>query len=485
MLFTRFFLFCAASFFFSFHLFANTLSHSVSMDSWFSEFKRNASPSELYQFVHSLPKGGDLHHHLSGSGYGQWWYDIASSAEKNGGYTYYTRVSDNGCTAFGDNAFDFETPQFLFHTIAQPTWQGLTQCQQKEYVALAKLDHNQRLGFINSIQLDKPHEGRDEFFERHWQRLNELTANPVLMAKILLLNMQAYQKEHLYYLETQVNIRNKMYPDGSLYTPEDALAVFTDMLNSAEAKATGVTVRFQYALVRFTPNTDEQLKWIYAFVDQHRDWYVGINLVGREDDPKGHPTRFKKVLRQLRAQYPKINLAFHAGESESPNENIKDTLLLGVDRIGHGINLLSDDDTYLLMRNNRYLIETNLISNLKLEYIERFSEHPFPQYLRTGVPTALSTDDKGMWNSSLTDEYYVAVTQFNLSWTELRQLSENSLAYSFLQPNDKAQHLQKLSDALDIFERNSVMQRGTKTKPRYSPFICQFEPVLCTERNSQ
>merc|ERR1712025_519638 len=110
------------------------------------------------------------------------------------------------------------------------------------------------------------------------------------------------------------------------------------------------------------------------------------------------------------------------------------------------------------MRNNRYLIETNLISNLKLEYIERFSEHPFPQYLRTGVPTALSTDDKGMWNSSLTDEYYVAVTQFNLSWTELRQLSENSLAYSFLQPNDKAQHLQKLSDALDIFERNSVMQ---------------------------
>ena len=101
------------------------------------------------------------------------------------------------------------------------------------------------------------------------------------------------------------------------------------------------------------------------------------------------------------------------------------------------------------------------------------------------MPTALSTDDKGMWNSSLTDEYYVAVTQFNLSWTELRQLSENSLAYSFLQPNDKAQHLQKLSDALDIFERNSVMQRGTKTKPRYSPFICQFEPVLCTERNSQ
>ncbi len=31
-------------------------------------------------------------------------------------------------------------------------------------------------------------------------------------------------------------------------------------------------------------------------------------------------------------------------------------------RIGHGINLLSDPDTLLLLRNNRFLVEINLIS---------------------------------------------------------------------------------------------------------------------------
>jgi len=58
---------------------------------------------------------------------------------------------------------------------------------------------------------------------------------------------------------------------------------------------------------------------------------------------------------------------------------------LGADRIGHGVNLLGDPQTLLLMRHNHYLIEINLISNLLLEYIDDFKEHPFPEYLRTGL----------------------------------------------------------------------------------------------------
>jgi adenosine deaminase CECR1 len=42
---------------------------------------------------------------------------------------------------------------------------------------------------------------------------------------------------------------------------------------------------------------------------------------------------------------------------------VRDTLLLGATRIGHALNLTSDPDTLLLMRNNGYLIETSLISN--------------------------------------------------------------------------------------------------------------------------
>ena len=37
----------------------------------------------------------------------------------------------------------------------------------------------------------------------------------------------------------------------------------------------------------------------------------------------------------------------------------------------------------------------------------------------------------------MTDEYFTAVTTFNLSWDELVSMGRNSLAYSFVQPDVK------------------------------------------------
>ena len=78
--------------------------------------------------------------------------------------------------------------------------------------------------------------------------------------------------------------------------------------------------------------------------------------------------------------------------------------------------------------------------------------HPFPEYLRTGIPVCLNTDDRGMWDSNLTDEYYTAVTTFNLSWDELVQLGRNSLAFSFAQPDVKAKLLADYEKAVAAFE---------------------------------
>ncbi|MEC9261563.1 MAG: hypothetical protein VYD53_09510, partial [Pseudomonadota bacterium] len=47
---------------------------SADMNTWFREFKQSASDQALYKLLWSLPKGGDLHHHLSGAGYSEWWY---------------------------------------------------------------------------------------------------------------------------------------------------------------------------------------------------------------------------------------------------------------------------------------------------------------------------------------------------------------------------------------------------------------------------
>lgn len=454
---------------------------SADMNAWFREFKQSASDQDLYKLLWSLPKGGDLHHHLSGAGYSEWWYDIATRPEQNGGYRYYTKTRLLQCRGYGTNEYGPNPQNLLFRTIQASTYAALSDCEKQEYELLSELDENTRLAWFNSIRLDEAHEGRNEFFERHWQRLNELTSNPHIGAHILLKNMQAFAAEGLQYLETQVNVDRSITPQGELMSPAASLKVYTDMLTSEAARKTGVTVRFQYALLRFLPHAEDHLRWMYDFVDQHRDLYVGVNMVGREDNDKGHPLRFLPVLRELRRQYPAIKLAIHAGEVDEPNQHVKDTLLLGAQRIGHGLNTITDPDTLLLMRHGPYLIEINLISNRLLDYTEDYAGHPFPEYLRTDIPVALTTDDRGMWDSTLTDEYYVAVKEFNLSWQELTGLARQSLKHSFLAEDDKQAALTTYEQRLRQFAE-ALARDGVSSLPQAAPkrrFICDYQPTLC------
>ena len=137
----------------------------------------------------------------------------------------------------------------------------------------------------------------------------------------------------------------------------------------------------------------------------------------------------------------------------------------------------------LLMRHGPYLVEINLVSNLLLEYVSDYADHPFPEYLRTSIPVALSTDDRGMWDSTLTDEFYVAVTEFNLSWDELKTLHTNSIQYAFVEASEKQRMLADLAGDLKKFERR-MLRGGVEAlkdvKPQHRGFLCrQYE--LCGE----
>jgi adenosine deaminase CECR1 len=173
--------------------------------------------------------------------------------------------------------------------------------------------------------------------------------------------------------------------------------------------------------------------------------------VGREDNDKGHPLRFLETFREMRRRYPRIGLAIHGGEVDEPNHHVRDTLLLGADRIGHGTNLVTDPETLLLMRTGKFAVEMSLVSNRLLGYAEDLSLHPFPELLRLGIPVCLSTDDRGMWDSNMTDEWFEAVTRFNLSWEEVVELGRNSLEFAFVPADVKATLLEQYERDLAAF----------------------------------
>ncbi len=442
---------------------------------WFEDVKATATPAQMYRFLYALPKGGDLHNHLTGAVRSEWFWDAAVAQEARG-YVYYTRVRIGNCAPYGHDEFGAARALLLFKNIQSVSFEKLGACGKAEFKRLQDLDSREKEAWLNSMRLDQPYEGRNEFFDAIWDRINDLLLNPYLICDILLRNMQAFGQEGVVYLETQQGVEGAVKADGSPYSNDEVVALYRQLLASPQAKATGVEVRFQNALLRFTPNAEQHLRELYAITDRYRDLYVGVNMVGREDNQKGYPLRFLPVLRELRHKYPDINLSIHAGEVDEPDYHIRDTLLLGAQRIGHGVNLISDPDTLVKMRYGPYLVEINLISNLLLEYVGDYSQHPFPEYLRIGVPVALSTDDRGMWDSNMSDEFYVAVKEFNLSWEEIVKLGRNSLQYSFVDEPTKQKLLANYDKRIAAFAQ-SFQKKGWSAlegvKPVSYGFLCR------------
>ena len=77
------------------------------------------------------------------------------------------------------------------------------------------------------------------------------------------------------------------------------------------------------------------------------------------------------------------------------------------------------------------LVEINLTSSDAILGITG-DRHPIRAYLKYNVPVALSTDDEGVARIDLTHEYQRAVETYKLTYNDLKYLSRNALAYSFL-----------------------------------------------------
>ncbi len=411
----------------------------------FDALRRAATPAQLYTLLYALPKGGDLHNHLGGSDIPEWLWEVLTNPATNGGDTFYTRVRlPVQPDALGAGV--------AFRTIRRHTYLQLSPAARAEYVPLTELTAEERRAWCDAFRLDAPGEGRREFFDGLWVRRGDIGLSLPVRLELLARNIKAFAAEGVRYVETQIGTDRMYANDGQPVPLERIVAETRALLARADIVATGLTVRFQETVVRFLPNAETRLAEAFALVDAHRDLWVGINLAGIEENNRGHPSRFLPVFRQLRARYPTLALSIHAGEMDARDSHIRETLLLGASRIGHGLNLIHDPDTLLLLQQGRrVLVEVALVSNRLLEYVPDLARHPFPEYLRTGLPVCLNTDDRGMWDSNLTDEYYTAVTTFNLSWDELVALGRNSLQHAFAPPELKRRLLEDYEARLAAF----------------------------------
>lgn len=407
-----------------------TVLQAQDFDARFEAIRKTATPREMYAFFYDMPKGGDIHHHMSLSFRADEWLQAATASPRG----YATRVKLSACE--GE-----EAPPLRWRVASKASVNAMSACLQGDFQPLAELNGEQRTAFISALTIDKAYEGRNEFFEVIVTRLSEVSRDPDLMVQLIPQMLKRYARENILYVESQ-------------FAPvsQAAAQMVRERLAQADLKD-APTIRFQGIAVRFRPDAEQVIERLYEFIDSNRDLWVGINMAGREDNSKGHPLRFLETFRKMRRKYSGIHMSIHGGEMDAPGHEVRNSLLIGAERIGHGFNLIHDPDTMLLMRSGRNLVEVNLVSNRLLEYSPDTAKHPFIEYLRFGIPVCLNTDDSGVWDSNLTDEYFEASRNFNVTWSEIVQLGRNSLEHSFAQPALKKQLLERFEANVKAFEQ--------------------------------
>ncbi len=171
---------------------------------------------------------------------------------------------------------------------------------------------------------------------------------------------------------------------------------------------------------------------------------VGFNLVQPEDYPV--PLRdFDLQMRMidfLRPLYRNAHISLHAGELAPglvpPEElccHIRRSIELGhAERIGHGVDIAYEDDPFGLLRlmaERNVMVEICLTSNDVILGV-RGNHHPLSLYRQYNVPMALATDDEGVSRIDLTNEFVKAAMEQGVGYLELKRMARNSLHYSFL-----------------------------------------------------
>jgi len=131
-------------------------AHAAAAD-WFEEVKQTGDDLQLYRVLYYMPKGGDLHHHLSGSNFSEWMYDLALE-QRERGYEYYTKFRIENCVAYGSNEYGRAPYYLLFRNIAASDYEQLGDCEKREYKLLQDLTDTEKAGWMDSIRLDQPWE---------------------------------------------------------------------------------------------------------------------------------------------------------------------------------------------------------------------------------------------------------------------------------------------------------------------------------------
>jgi adenosine deaminase len=165
-----------------------------------------------------------------------------------------------------------------------------------------------------------------------------------------------------------------------------------------------------------------------------RDGIVAIDLAG---DESGYPAdlfieHFKRV------RDAGLHVTVHAGEAEGPRSVWSSINDLGAERIGHGFRSIEDPALVEHLIEQGIGLESCPTSNLHINAVETYAEHPIKLLAASGVKFCLNTDDPGISAIDIAHEYGTAAAAIGLTARQIRQAQLDALDMAFLGSEEKS-----------------------------------------------
>lgn len=415
---------------------------------WFEAHKDR--PQMLRQFLQQMPKGADLHTHLSGAVYAETYLDIAKK--------------ENYC-------IDTDT----YKISPPPCKTGSGNISAKQISKKEREKVIDRFSVRNIEFAEKT--GHDHFFDSFGLFKSISSSNDqqaIMIAEVA--NRAASQNIQL--LELMISIQSnpikalgngmqwgesQNFNEGRQWMLDNGIdkvvaAGKKDLdyiqIASREIMKCGtsspqpgcdVAIRFLIQTTRNGSPNQVFAQLAYAFELANADPRVaGINLVSPEDTPNAlrDYNLQMSMIQYLSGINPQVKIALHAGElafGDVPPDNLRFHItnavkIAGASRIGHGVDIGYEDgafETMKFMKEKGVAVEICLTSNDLILNIKG-NNHPLKDYLAAGVPVILASDDEGISRIDLTNEYLRAAVEQGLNYSQLKQISRNSLTWSFL-----------------------------------------------------
>jgi len=167
---------------------------------------------------------------------------------------------------------------------------------------------------------------------------------------------------------------------------------------------------------------------------------IGMDLAGSEADFPGE--EFAGVFKE--AKQAGLGISIHAGEWGGPESIDLAVNTLSAERIGHGVRVVEDPNLVSQMRELQIPFEVCPTSNYQSGVTEKLESHPLPHMLESGLLVTVNTDDPGISQINLSNEYKLCCESFGLSKNRLKHTILNAVRSAFLSKEEKILLLQSM-----------------------------------------